>query len=459
MASKVYPSEDGYTIRGIEPPGLRKQSDGVKRMFYGWVVEIGLRQKDRDLAQGLDKDGEPLRAISAATRKHRVSAMTPTGKGDPSAPPLEPGRQLSRTRSLLTGRAFVDHAEFWWKFDPFTGRSWADILYHQQEHGRDVFGLSPDALKRTMAQSWDRYKRWLAGKPVEMPVVPGVAMAQPIAMAGTMPGPSATFGIGPAPTGQFSGGMTLEERLSYFRQSAKVTIPGRPGTAYNRILSHIWGPGSSVVVSRPPVAVPVRVAALKPAPPVGPVVQPAPRDKAERMAISAAWRASLTAEERDGIRAYVGHGFKPVNEYLRSGVVPEQFRNYRARLDEIVSRADSALARARLDRGLVVWRGVEDLAALGLDPANLVGAEVTDRGFLSTSLDRSRAETFVREGTAGAIFRIAAAEGLPGGFVGDLAMLQTEQEVLFARGLTLRITGSRREKGRLIIEAELRRGR
>src|SRR5438270_9794294 len=94
-------SEDGYTIKGIAPPELARADEADRLLFWGWVVRLGLKAKDRDLARGIGADGKPLRRISQQTREHRHSAMTPTGKGDPSAPPLEPGRQLSRTRSLL----------------------------------------------------------------------------------------------------------------------------------------------------------------------------------------------------------------------------------------------------------------------------------------------------------------------------------------------------------------------
>ena len=52
--------------------------------FWTFVVPIALKVKDKELAEGLDAYGDPLKPISAATRKHRRSEMTPSGKGDPS---------------------------------------------------------------------------------------------------------------------------------------------------------------------------------------------------------------------------------------------------------------------------------------------------------------------------------------------------------------------------------------
>lgn len=269
MRATVYGIEDGYAIRGEEPPGLRAQPEAVRLMFYGWVVEEGMRQKDRDLSMGLDKDGKPLRRIKKSTRLHRHSAMTPTGRGDPSAPPLEPGRQKSRVRSLLTGRAYPDHAAFWWKYDAFTGESFAEILRYQKDQGRDVFGLSPAALRRTMARAWEKYRRWEQGKTVELPRPITIPQARRIEVAGTTDLSLATTGIGmPARPGQWAGGMRIEDWIRRMREPAKVAIPGRPGSNYNRLLGHVWGG------QQPPRA--AARAALRPGPktPPPPKVEP-----------------------------------------------------------------------------------------------------------------------------------------------------------------------------------------
>jgi hypothetical protein len=238
-------SENGYTIKGIAPPDLKDRPEFAPT-FWGWVVALGLKAKDRDLSMGLDKDGKPLRAITAETRRHRRSAMTPTGKGDPSAPPLMPGRQLSRTRSLLTGRAYLDRAEFWWRFDAWTGDSWARVLDAQKRRGRDVFGLSPQAQKRVQAQAWQLWGRLKAGRPIP-----------------ALPLPSAAVAAGPvvAPSTRPRGGMTIAEIERHYRAPA-ASIPGRPGA--NVLLRHVFGvpegPAKAAgggVVPRPPKPKPI----------------------------------------------------------------------------------------------------------------------------------------------------------------------------------------------------------
>jgi hypothetical protein len=292
---RVTKSEDGYSIWGMEPPGFERFPSDVKLMFYGWVLELGLRAKDRDLAKGLDKDGVPFKAIHEETRKHRRSAMTPSGKGDPNAPPLIPGWQKSRTRSLLTGKAFKDHVEFWWMYDSHTGDSWARILEKQVEQGRNAFGLGPVALKRVRAQAWERWDKWRAGKyeePAERErVAPGPVRA------GSYDTKYLDLMGGKAiiAKGQHAGFMTPEEWTAYFRQSAKAVLPGRPirpkvmspisGPRYNRGLQHDWAkpawkPPSGGTPAPPAVNPPkpgpisrARVIPYRPAVPVGLVAQ------------------------------------------------------------------------------------------------------------------------------------------------------------------------------------------
>jgi hypothetical protein len=471
VAARVYLVEDGFGIKGAEPPGLRARPEAERLIFWGWMLLEGLAQKDRDLARGLDKDGKPLRPIRASTRKHRRSAMTPSGKGDPLAPPLSPGRHLSRVRSLLTGRAYPDRVEFWWNFDPFTGESFAKILDFQKGNGRDVFGLSPVALKRTVARAWDKYKRWQAGEAVELPKAIAIAMAKPIVAFGKTDLSNATLGINtPASFGQWSGGMRAEDLAKHFRQPAKVSIPGRPGTKFNKILGHIYGQGPAGPVSpkiagpkppKPPTVPKPIIAKATPKPmpkPPPPAPKPAPPTirpvaRAERAQMAEAWHAKMAGDEESSISHYVGNGYLSINPYLRIGRLPPGMTA--EEITRSAARIDRALAKARLERAIVVYRGIRDIRAIGLDPENLVGATIADMGFLSTSFDRHVAFSFTHAQKNGAIIRIHAPAGSHGGVIGELANLNVEQEVLFPRRSVLRITTAvRGVGGRWEIDAE-----
>jgi hypothetical protein len=149
----------GYRIRGIAPADLALQPDSVKLMYWGWVVELGLKRKDEELAKGLDKDGKPLKPLKPETIKHRKSEV---GTAHRNAPPLEPAYGKSRVRSLLTGRAHSNSAEFWWKFDPVSGRSFGEILQGQKKQGRDVFGLSPAGTAWVGQEALRKWEAWKA---------------------------------------------------------------------------------------------------------------------------------------------------------------------------------------------------------------------------------------------------------------------------------------------------------
>jgi hypothetical protein len=281
--------QNGYKLRGLEPPDLASYDASTRKLFWSWVLEFGLKRKDKELSQGLDKDGEPLKPIDKYTREHRRSAMTPSGKGDPGAPPLTPGLQKSRTRSLLAGRAFSTHAEFYWRYDSFTGASWAVVLSYQAVQGRDVFGLSDAGMAWVKVQAWALWDQWKTGhvrqvsaatKAAKPAAIPRRPVQQPgetkIINQGRKPTEAATYGIGADAPRKGHGGRTPAEWDAYFRQTASATLPGRPanpgsksdivGPKYNRIIRQTWNqaqPGSN---DRPPPS----MARQRPAPVAGP---------------------------------------------------------------------------------------------------------------------------------------------------------------------------------------------
>jgi hypothetical protein len=289
--------QNGYKIRGIEPPDLRDYEPSTRKLFWSWVVEFGLKRKDKELSQGLDKDGRPLRPISEETRKHRKSAMTPSGKGDPEAPPLTPGYQKSRTRSLLAGRAFSTHADFFWRYDAWTGDSWAKVLSYQAAKGRDVFGLSKAGTAWVKGQAYAKWKRWKEGKVRATPQAQPRQIAVPqfgrYSAEHIEHGVSTSGGTAAFIPGKFTGFTTPEERRKYFTQTAAAVLPGRPsnpgskhpdvGPKYNRLLQHVWGGqtfpgrgGSPPAPPKPPPKPPSKPPKKSPPKPPAPAPKPAP---------------------------------------------------------------------------------------------------------------------------------------------------------------------------------------
>lgn len=196
---------------GLDVPAFRRAPAPVRREVLGWLVVIGLREKDRDLSAGLDKNGRPLAPIRPATRLRRESDM---GPADPSAPPLMPAYAASRTRLLLTGAVgrSLEYVEFWWEFDAHTGGSWGRILdYHRRGIGksrtkRDVIGISAAAVARARQDVLGRWFEYQASgftrKPTRAPA-PTPPPPRLAAVGGRTDWHNFTFGIGgggaPAP--------------------------------------------------------------------------------------------------------------------------------------------------------------------------------------------------------------------------------------------------------------------
>jgi len=151
-------TEVGYRLRGFGPTDLSTFPDRIKLMYWQWVVDLGLEAKDRDLARGFDKDGN-VHPLSPKTIKYRKSAVGPVTR---RAPRLIPALALSRVRSLLTGRAHTTCAEFWWKYDPVTAASFAEVLHFAAAAGHDVFGLSPEETAWVKQEATKKWRAWKA---------------------------------------------------------------------------------------------------------------------------------------------------------------------------------------------------------------------------------------------------------------------------------------------------------
>jgi hypothetical protein len=184
----------GYRLR-MQPTDLSTYPDRIKLMWFQWVVDLGLERKDKELSRGWDKNGNVHR-LKPKTIRYRKSEVGPV---HPTAPRLIPALNLSRVRSLLTGRAHTTSAEFWWKFDSVTGASFAVILHYQaEEYGHDVFGLSPTGTAWVEREATKKWRAWIAAggglrataeapgvqasrKPVFLPPVRKVEVRQPVA--------------------------------------------------------------------------------------------------------------------------------------------------------------------------------------------------------------------------------------------------------------------------------------
>ena len=474
-----------FFLLKIAPAEVRRLPPVDRTAYYRLVVEYGLKRKDWELARGLNARGEPMPPVKPATREHRRSEMTASGKGDPHAPYLMPGRGLSRTRSLLAGKAHADYAEFWWRYDAYTGDQWGRVLAAHARRGKayDVVGLSAKGKAWVAAKA---LAAWRKGVRIAAPVMDDGPVE--VDLVGRTNLDYATEGIGGTleqakraiAEGRSSGFLSEDEWRKHYRQARPAIVGAAPGTSYsvrsgasNVLLQHVWG-GSG----KPPAASMARAA-------MGPKTPPKP-SKAEALELptvdrpsrpiadasyllttsapsearpkefegpadreawvartygdgrDGAWWNRLTREQRDAVKEYSGSASGQINDYIRrenlgGGSLMD------ATYTRMTRMLDSALATQPTPEAIVAYRGVEYpapiLRAMGVDSiADVrVGMRFPDPGFTSTSLDPIIAEKF---GEA-ARFKVVVPQGSDAAYIGANSSNDHEREFLLGRSLDL----------------------
>src|SRR5262249_20311044 len=122
-------------VAPVNDPDWRSADKATRMEVMSWVLAFGVEEKLSDLAKGLDRYGEELAARAPSTVRHRRSVG---GFAEPSAPPLVPALNLSRTMGLLTGAVLAhgEAVEFFWDYDPHTHDTWGRILGYHRRGGR-----------------------------------------------------------------------------------------------------------------------------------------------------------------------------------------------------------------------------------------------------------------------------------------------------------------------------------
>jgi hypothetical protein len=254
-----------FWIRGsaIEPPGLRSAPTPLRKAFWTFVSGLVVLAKDLELRQGLDRDGNPMAALSKYTKKHRKSAM---GTADPNAPPLTPAYGLSRTRSLFSAQPMstAQGVVCWWTYDANTGLSWGEILkYHRDGNARlpvrNVFGLSNVSLARIKEQA----RIWWLGYQQGEPTTPGPIKFQSTGWGRATP----VGGSGPSPF-ETRGGkiqVTIGNHVYTMQGGLGVKLPKQPPPTFASAVPKPMKPYSRQIASMKPKPAPRADLARKPA--------------------------------------------------------------------------------------------------------------------------------------------------------------------------------------------------
>jgi hypothetical protein len=150
------------------------------------------------------------------------------------------------------------------------------------------------------------------------------------------------------------------------------------------------------------------------------------------------WVAKLSSKEIDAVQHYNGTGYQKINSDLRAGKEPSG----------TAKLIDSALSKSPLSESMVAYRGFSGRELMA-DFKNSVGKTFSDKGFVSTSLDKNIATGFMRgQGKVLATIHIPA--GTHAGYVGA-----GERELLIGRGQGFRITEARIKRGQYYVTMEL----
>jgi len=114
----------------------------------------------------------------------------------------------------------------------------------------------------------------------------------------------------------------------------------------------------------------------------------------------------LTDEEKSAVKAYTGSDYRLMNEYLRTGKIPENYLRHNISLEEVTARAqalidnmDSAFSKAKLSKNMTVHRGISADVAEGM----LKTGRLEYAGYSSTSESLKTARYFARENSVSAL--------------------------------------------------------
>lgn len=143
---------------------------------------------------------------------------------------------------------------------------------------------------------------------------------------------------------------------------------------------------------------------------------------------STSFSRPLTVQETTGLRTYTGSSYEPMNLYLR-----KQTSSLSPNLKSTISEMDKAFRVASLDRSVTVYRGVHGTFADAIKRMQY-GDTLTDPGFMSTSVNSGIAQSF----SSGVIMKFTLKQGAKAIDVRPISSISREDEILLARGTTLR---------------------
>jgi hypothetical protein len=173
------------------------------------------------------------------------------------------------------------------------------------------------------------------------------------------------------------------------------------------------------------------------------------------------FRRQLSGSQRQALSDYsANEQYTAINNHLRHGKDIGKAAETLKGVDEAFDSPDAVLKE-----DVTVYRGVRAnfFEKQGLDVNNLVGTTITDKGFMSTTIDAGITKRFLKdaghgEDLGGAVIEIRVPKGSKGIYMGQgLSQFSTEAELLMPRGTSLQFTKASAPdaRGRVRLVAEL----
>lgn len=143
-----------------------------------------------------------------------------------------------------------------------------------------------------------------------------------------------------------------------------------------------------------------------------------------------------TSDQQAAVHSYAGSSYKYLNRYLRKGGQSNPGSTPHAdKWQKMADLLHEALNLTRTKRDVVVYRGVKP----GAIPPLQVGDEITDDGFISTSMDPGEAQGFGQgyhsdTGAKPTVFQVSVPAG-----TNALRANEDEHELVLGPGSTMRV--------------------
>lgn len=165
---------------------------------------------------------------------------------------------------------------------------------------------------------------------------------------------------------------------------------------------------------------------------------------------AAAWLDTLTRQERWAVQFYSGIGSGIINPSLRAGLPPDGGDSYLTdSVNNLMSGLDSALDKAVIPDTVTVYRGLKNVT---IDSVS-VGGTLTDKAYVSTTLNKDIAVNFSNTHT---LMAITIPKGSRGAYIERVTDKKGEHEILLPRGQSFIITAVEKQGSHHVIRVVLK---